>query len=273
MKLTADQYELIEAYLSGRLAPADRAEVEADRQNDPEFDLEIRLQEELREGFRALRLDDRLQTARQRYQARMEPIESNRSALSSEKPKQIRWGWSGVKTWAAAASVVFVVGVSVWVVWQREENQGTDMAYSQNYQPDPADFVARALPAELKPTERVALEKGLQSYNQGRYRDAIRLFRQVTEGDSSLTIATYYLGISYLTTPEVDKAIGYLQVAQRSPNRILRRKAQWYLALAYLKKADRPGTQRSLRVVADDAQSPYQQRAEALLEQLFESGQ
>lgn len=269
MKLTAEQYELIEAYLNGRLASADRAEVEADRRNDPEFDREIRIQQELREGFKTIRLEERLQTARQRYQARTEQVEPKRSTVSTNQPKQIRWGWSGVRTWAAAASVVLVVGVSVWVFWQRDESQVTETAYTQNYQPDPADFVARALPAELKPTDRIALEKGMQSYNQGRYRDAIRLLKAVAEGDSSLTIANYYLGISYLTTPEVDKAIRYLQVAQRSTNRMLRQKAQWYLALAYLKKADRSQTESSLRIVADDAQSPYHQRAEALLEQLF----
>ncbi|MCY7350489.1 MAG: hypothetical protein LH606_07455 [Cytophagaceae bacterium] len=272
MKLTAEQYELIEAYLNGQLAPADRTEVEADRQNDAEFDQEIRLQQELRAGFRAIGLQNRLQAARQRHQARTAPParpEPKIIPLSSKRSGRVGWEWTTYQPWVAAASVVLLIGLSVWGIWQPSESQFDETVYAQNYQPDPSDFVARDLPASLKPNDRVALERGIQSYSQGKYAEAIDVLEKVAPPDNSLFIASYYLGISYLTTPNVDKAVKYLQTAQRSTQPDIRQKAQWYLALAYLKKDDRPRTKSSLRVVADDTRSPYRNRAGALLDQLF----
>ncbi len=272
MKLTADQYELIEAYLNGKLAPADRADLEAEWQNDLELDREIRLQEELRAGFRAIGLENRLEAARQRHQARMirpQRPEPKPLPLPVQPAVRVAWGWNDLRTWVAAASVVLLVGISVWLVSRGSEAQFTEAAYANNYRPDASNFVARGLPANLKPDDRAALTAGVQSYNQGRYAAAIGSLKKVAGADGSLAIAQYYLGISYLTTPDVDKAIRCLQVAQRSAQPDLRRKAQWYLALAYLKKADRPCTESALRVVADDPQSPYRHRAGLLLEQLF----
>jgi tetratricopeptide (TPR) repeat protein len=272
MKLTAEQYELIEAYLNGKLAPADRADLEAERQADPELDREIHVQEELRAAFRAVGLQNRLQAARQRYEDK--PAQSHRPEakvvpLPAPTVRGAVWGWNNLRTWAAAASVVVVLGVSIWVFTQQSKSPFSETAYVNNYQPDATDFVARSLPGNLKPTERVALTKGIQSYHRGQYGAAIGSLKSVADANGSLAIAQYYLGISYLTTSDVDKAIRYLQAAQRNAPPDLRRRADWYLALAYLKKADRPRTQTSLRVVADDPQSPYRGRAAKLLKQLF----
>lgn len=272
MKLTAEQYELIEAYLNGKLAPADRADLEADRRADPELDREIRLQEELRAGFRAVGLENRLQAARQRHQDRTDnpqKVEPKVMPLPAQRTVRVAWGWNDLRTWAAAASVVIIVGVSVWLLNQQRESRIGETAYASNYQPDATDFVVRGLPASLKPADRAVLTRGVQAYHQGQYGAAIGSLEKVANADGSLAIAQYYLGISYLTTPDVDKAIRYLQIAQREAPPDIRRKAQWYLALAYLKKADRPRTESSLRVVADDPQSPYRERAGRLLEQLF----
>lgn len=272
MKLSAEQYELIEAYLNGKLAPADRADLEAERQADPELDREIRVQEELRAGFRAISLENRLQEARQRYAVRT-PGSARSEArilpLPSQQTGRVAWGWNDLRTWAAAASVVVIVGVSVWLFRNQSETQFGETAYASNYQPDATDFVARSLPANLKPADRAALTKGVQAYHRGQYGAAIGSLKNVADANGSLAIAQYYLGISYLTTPDVDKSIRYLQAAQRNAPSDIRRKADWYLALAYLKKDDRPRTEASLRVVADDPQSPYRERAAKLLSQLF----
>lgn len=283
MKLTAEQYELIEAYLNGKLAPVDRADLEAERQADPELDREIRLQEELRAGFRAVGLENRLQAARQRHQARTPQThqpEAKIRPLGGQRSGRLAWGWNDLRTWAAAASVVAIVGVSWWLFRSQSETEtlahsapgeirSNETAYARNYQPDATDFVARRLPANLKPADRAALAKGIQSYHRGQYGAAIGSLEKVADANHSLAIAQYYLGLSYLTTPDVDKAIRSLQAARRGAPPDVRRKAQWYLALAYLKKDDRPRTESSLRTVADDPQSPYRQQAERLLEQLF----
>jgi outer membrane protein assembly factor BamD (BamD/ComL family) len=97
------------------------------------------------------------------------------------------------------------------------------------------------------------LQEAINHYEQSSYKTAVLAFTKTeqllprgdedTESSTSFYIA-YYRGISYLATGDIDKAISDLKIAMsRHHDNTWLCKAQWYLALAHLKKGD---TERAL---------------------------
>lgn len=88
--------------------------------------------------------------------------------------------------------------------------------------------------------------------------------------ENILQLAHYYKGISYLETGNTAKAIVHFNwVLTNNPGKRLLAKAEWFLALAYLKEHE-PGKTIELlkKIPGDSPENEYSQQAKALLHSL-----
>ena len=78
----------------------------------------------------------------------------------------------------------------------------------------------------------------------------------------------YFLGLSYLEVEQkqAELAIPLLEsVASRSENLMLQQRAQWYLALAYLRSGQMAKAMKSFEQISKDSKHPLQSKASEAL--------
>ena len=84
-----------------------------------------------------------------------------------------------------------------------------------------------------------------------------------------LQLAHYYKGLSYVETNDYKKAIENLQwVITNAINDQIKIKAQWYLALIFLKEGNKKANALLLSVSKNDKAIPYNRKAGDILEGL-----
>lgn len=141
--------------------------------------------------------------------------------------------------------------------------------FAHNFMPDTA-------PTHKPPS----LQRALASYENKQYKDAIEGIRNpdsglVTRGpkeDKKLTVfyTHYYMALSHIADSNTVKAIPELQNAiKKSPDKFLKSKAQWYLALAYLKVGEVDKAEVLLKQITNNYQAgEYKQKAVELRDEL-----
>lgn len=145
---------------------------------------------------------------------------------------------------------------------------------------DEALFADNFKPDMAPPDKEGALQDALAYYENKRYRDAIEAFENAdfgpvtrNEKDESLELLRfyghYYKGLSYLAVGDsAIKAINELKIA-KTTDKYLLIKAQWYLALAYLKAGYQKNAEVILKKMSSSNNSAeYKHKAIQLLKQL-----
>lgn len=157
--------------------------------------------------------------------------------------------------WLVAASATLIVSLGYFFYLN---NSSLDITFNEFYEPYPAISVQRGHTTDIN--------SALKLYSHGKYKEAIDVFGDLTLSDNP----TYYLylGNCYLQTKNPDKAIEVFKaVSSKSDDTILKQSAQWYLALAYLKKEDLQQTRNTLKEIIQK-QGIYTEHAEKLLREL-----
>lgn len=271
------QFELIEAYLNQELSPTDRQSFERELATDDSLRADVTTHRALRLGLRGLAIERRVRQAHDRY--RLRPDEAQRpadaptgSAAPSQPFRVTRPARTWVR-WAAAASVALGIGLGVYVYQQA--TYPTDLAYAdrglrQSLQGS-ADQLAKSLPATLAPTDRANLLAAVREFKAGQYDAVIRQLTIPATDRQTTHYQRYFLGLTYLANHQPGRAIGPLQDAlmEGRPGTSsvpLRQKADWFLALAYLKN-DQPEQARPIidRIRTDQAH-PYHELAQEVYE-------
>lgn len=260
MKLSEEQYEIIEAYLTNELSAADRASFESDMQTDAELRDEVDRQRTLRLGLRALGIERALEQAKRQYQATTAPVET-----VSEKPTVIRplinWQY-----WAVAASVVVVLGVG-YFAYQQTTNRQTDLAYAETFAPD--DQLLKDFPSGTIPPEtRTGFLEALTTYRAGKYDQVIEQLRTLPADKQTIHYKNYFLGLSYLANKQPVEAIPLLIEAQATPSAKLRQKVDWFLALAYVKNGQKEKALPMLKRISTNKAHPFQSLAQRVLQKI-----
>lgn len=186
---TAD-FERIEAYLQNRLSEAERRGFEAEIHANNALREEVETQQKLRLGLQALAIEKHLLDAQKRTQ--------------TKQIKTVFWGKIQWQTWAVAASIVLVLGVSWWV-WKNN--------------------------AESTSTELLALAE-----------------QEMTD--------VQYKSLPFESLQNLSKA---------APTRNARQKAEWYVALVYLKKGKNAEAKIILKRLANDPNHLYHTQAKRML--------
>ncbi|CCH54149.1 hypothetical protein BN8_03293 [Fibrisoma limi BUZ 3] len=263
MRLSEEQYELIEAYLNNELSAADRTSFENELQADSELMAEVTLQRDLRLGFRAIGISQALDKARAQYNAnrRVEAVPAD----PSSKPMPVTRPLSTWQYWAAAASVVVVLGVG-YFVFQQTTEQPTDLAYNETFVP--VDELTKEFPRGLAPNTRQQFLDILKEYEAGNYSTAIDQLKTLPADRQTVHYRNFFLGLSYLANKQPTEAIPLLQKALATPSVALRQKAEWFLALAYVKNGQKEKALPTLKRISADKAHPFNLLAQRVLQKI-----
>lgn len=148
-------------------------------------------------------------------------------------------------------------------------NINQEELYADNFKPD------------VVPEDKTGpLEDAFNFYEKGNYKDAIASIEtadpdmiirgQETDTKHIVFYTHYYKALSYMAIGNSVKAIPALKTAiNKSPENSLQIKAQWYLALAYLKTNDFKNAKELLNQIASNSkEAEYKSKAVTLMTEL-----
>lgn len=262
MKLSEDQYEIIEAYLTDELSAADRASFENDLRADIELREEVDRQRDIRLGLRAMGIERALERARNQYKATALAPETIADKQTVIRPL-VNWRY-----WSAAASVVVILGIGYYTYQQSTDRQA-DMAYAETFTPDPTDQLTKDFPSgAVAPETRTQFLDALTNYKAGKYDNVIEQLRTLPADKQTIHYKNYFLGLSYLANKQPSEAIPLLSKARATPSEKLRQKAEWFLALAYVKNGQTKKALPMLKQISTDKAHPFQSLAQRVLQKI-----
>ncbi|SOD79492.1 hypothetical protein [Spirosoma fluviale] len=259
MKLSEDQFDIIEAYLTNELSTTDRASFELDLQMDAELRAEVNRQRAMRMGLRALGIERAVERAKIQYKAELERDEQTPVQEPIVRPL-INWRY-----WVAAASVVAVLGVGYYT-YQQVTTQPADVAFAETLTSDPALELTKDFPAgKLSTATRTGFLDALKKYKAGNYDAVISQLKTLPADQQSIHYKNYFLGLSYLANKQPGEAIPLLSKAQASTSLSIRQKSEWFLALAYVKNGQKEKALPMLTKISTNKAHPFNSLAKQVL--------
>jgi hypothetical protein len=232
-----DRFDQFEAY-TDNLLPADKRE-----SLEQQLAVDATLRAELDEYQQLERLHVRLD--------QKGALENRPQPVTVPRPRRLRLAWAG------AMLVVLMTGFGLYWLTRSTPAEQTFVAF---YQPEP---VARGL-ADCGPE----LTPGLRAYRAGAYSQALEDFGKLPANQPCVL---YYRGVSRLALGDAGHAVTELEQAVASQTGTLgltRRKAEWYLTLAYLKASRTDDARRQLSTIISQRGHPFQNIARKALDKL-----
>ena len=213
--ITEDEFELIEQFLNKKLPAEEMALFEARMITDEIWRQktdEIRL---LISGINEAVLQDRMDTYHNSI--------PNINKAFSQRGRVI----SLSKKWLAAASILLVVSLTVWMMTKRETSN--EKLYSQYFRPDPGLITA------MGSSEDYNFDKAMVEYKEGNYDKAIEAWLKLSTAAPQNDTLNYFLGVAYLAKNENEKAQDFLfKVVSDNANSFYN-DGCWYLGLNFIK--------------------------------------
>lgn len=260
MRLTEEQYELIEAYLKNELSATDRVSFESDVEADAELKAEVDRQRDIRLGLQALGIQRALKRAKTQYKTSLPTATSERELLTVVRPLY-KWQY-----WVAAASVVIVLGVGYYL-YQQTASRQFDIAYTETVTSASNDDMLKSFPSEnVAPETRTKFLDAFTNYKAGKYNQVIEQLKTLPADKQTIHYKDYFLGLSYLANKQPINAIPLLSKAQETPSIRLRQKAEWFLALAYVKNNQNEKALPILKRISIDKAHPFNSLAQRVLQ-------
>lgn len=262
MKLTEEQFELIEAYLKNELSALDRASFEQDLAADAELRAEVNHQRDFRLGLRALGIQRALEQASSQYNASAGTTTRVLESTTVVRPLSM-WRY-----WAAAASVAVMLGVGYYA-YQQTAGRQADIAYAESAPSDTDGEWLRSFPSRTVSTQtRTQLLGAFRNYKAGKYDDVIQQLKTLPADKKTVYYKNYLLGLSHLANKQPTVAIPLLRQAQTAPVLQIRQKAEWFLALAYVKNDQKERALPILKRISTDKAHPFHTLAQRVLRKI-----
>jgi tetratricopeptide (TPR) repeat protein len=165
----------------------------------------------------------------------------------------------GLKLAYGVAMVFFVGIVSVLYLGRETANE---KLFAEYYEPYPN--LASSVRGELAEGK---LQHALQQYDAGDFKAALKFLQEILAAEPENTMAQFYAGVCYLKLKDAERAITSLQQVIAQQDQRLMEPAEWYLALAYLRKNDVAPARMTLNgIIAKE--HAYREQARQLLERL-----
>ena len=258
MKLTEEQYELIEAYFKNELSALDQTLFETDMRADPELRMEVDRQRDLRLGLRAIGIERVLEQARAQYKA------------TAPEPARANWQPTLVRSlttwryWAVAASTALILGIGLYT-YQKTVGSRADIAYADTM----TDELTKGFPSEnFSPQVRTRYMDALMGYKAGKYDQVIERLKTLPADKQTVHYKNYFMGLSYLANRQPTQAIPILNRALATPSAPLRQKVEWCLALAYVKNGQNEKALLILNRISTNKAHPFQSLAQRVLRKI-----
>lgn len=209
MNRDQDTFEKIEGYLNQSLSAEQRSDFERQMNTDAELRQEV-------ERHRSLHTD----------LGDTDALEFRKKLVDIGKgleTKQSRNKWF---SWKVAATLLVLVGMSVYLLLRPKTTQDLFEAY---YSPYPVEDLVRG-------NEEMGYDAILEDYSNGDYVVAMRQLEQLTQNDPDNELLKLYLGNSYLNLGREEEAVRVFKGIAKQSN--YHEDAQWYLALTYIKQKE-----------------------------------
>ncbi len=271
MAISEKDIEIIERYLLGE---CEEKEVDAINQRieiDKEFADEIRFMKAVINGSK--------EEGRNDYKERLKTVEKDvvdeiEYAVDEDIREQV--SGEGNKShlmlnkriyYVLAVAALIVAGVFIFI----PDNTDRQL-YEAYFQPYPNEVVpytrGQQVPEEfehLDALEYNSIVQAMKYYDQGNYKEALKLFTgNVAQSENNAGIL-FYKSICQLETNKEIQAIGNFSYILSLTTPPLEKQAEWYLALAYLKTNQTGKATQLLEKIHNEKSHPYAEKAEELL--------
>lgn len=139
-------------------------------------------------------------------------------------------GWNLMTIAASLILIIFTVAVIKFTLKPTPES-----IFAQYYNRYEANIETRSEPTVGTSSLIIAI----QLYDKGSYIAAIQSFLNIIKSDSNNTAARFFLGVSYMETKNISKAIENLNFVINQNDTAFVEHAEWYLALCYIKNGQK----------------------------------
>ncbi len=210
-------FNLIDKYFNNSLTPKEKLLFNELLQNDKEFKKEFLFENDLKKAISF--------NQREELKTKLQGFEHN----IQKNSKVIRLS----KKWLVAASIILLIGLGFFFI-KSSFYPSSEKLYAQNFKPY-RNIIQPIVRGESANTiEYLAF----LAYENNNYHKAINLFNSIDSQDA--TYVSFYKAMCYLSLDKPSEAINLLLPITmlsnlEGNNKKLSEKADWYLALAYLK--------------------------------------
>lgn len=211
-----DNDALINGYFEGSLSSAQKKDFDRLLKSDPEFIADFKFQSELKDS---LKKDERQQIKNMLSEVKVDGKKSESKVII-------------LRPWLAAASAVFLVGISAWLLFFNDNGFDANQLYESNFMPyeNVVHPIERGQQLEDLKTQAFA------AYEDEDYGHALELFKELQQKQTD-TYIDFYKAIILMQLSKPQEAIPLLESYIANEGE-LNDRATWYLALAHLKLED-----------------------------------
>lgn len=225
--------DLIDRYFDNSLTPKEQFLFNELLENDEEFKNEFIFQKDLKKVV-ALSQREELKSTLQQFEKEVKP--------------NSKWGMLP-KKWLAAASISIVVTLGVWSL-KSSYFPSNEAIYTEYFQPCRNTIQPIVRGESLNTIEY----KAFAAYESRDYHKAINLFNSVNNHQEAYI--NYYKALSFLALDKAPEAIDLLLPIANSHNlkgksENFNTKAEWYLALAYIKNEENKKAVTQLNLITE----------------------
>lgn len=215
------KFDLINKYFTNSLTPKEQLLLNDLLQNDKEFKKEFLFEKDLKKSISF--------NQREELKTKLQSFEHN----IQKKSKVI----SISKKWLVAASIILLIGLGFFFI-KSSFYPSPEKLYAQNFKPY-RNIIQPIVRGESSNTIEY---RAFLAYENNDYHKAINLFNSIDSQDA--TYVSFYKAMCYLSLNKPSEAISLLLPITmlsnlEGNNKKLSEKADWYLALAYLKTAEK----------------------------------
>lgn len=276
MALTTEQYERMIRFMDAEMETEEMAAFEKELASNPEMSRQLDFEQSLRDDF-----------ALQNITSLPGALPANEKAPARKIPGKVT---RMQKWWAISAAAVAIIVLALFtMLWQKPGNspvvanrKSINTIQKKSTQPetvittpekdsskvtDLASLFTQYFKKDAIPDDYpLFLAQAFMDYESGNYKTLQQLnlnnlpqTRSAGETDDKeniLKLGHYYKGLAFLQTDNTREAIINLEwVLAHQPGKFLGAKAQWYLALTYLKEKDEEKTVELCRSIINNKEN------------------
>lgn len=244
-------YRTIELYLRQQMPPDERRIFEEKIAADPQLADEVAFYEAL-----LLHHDEK---AKAKWRAQDESLLQPETQIRPVSRPHIRQ-----PQWAIAATLALLLAATgVWYTFFYHPAPNLDIVFQENYE---GYKYSNLLGNSYYSAEDSLWKSALGAYRSERYQDAIAAASQLNNSTKYAGETQLLMGAAYLEQGRTEEAVRSFEQVGEPP--ALRRKAQFFVAMAYLKAKNADQAKALLRAIAADSDNSYKEKAAAILEDL-----
>ena len=238
-------HDLIDRYFENSLSPKEQQLFNDLLQNNSEFMTEFQFQKDLK----------KIITVKQQEDLKSTLIEIEKRSQKNSRLMLIP------QKWMVAASLLILISLGIWGI-QSKYFPSNDAIYADYFEPSRNTVQPIVRGENLNTIEY----RAFVAYEAQNYYKAINLFNSVKNPDQ--IYIDFYKGISFMAINKPEEAIDLLRSVSKTEDidKEFNRKAQWYLALSYVKINDKQNAIKELtKIINDPAQNIRKDAANEIL--------